>query len=169
MGRATAFLFFVSLLTPACDRRSLGSSGTFDLAFPTGLTGDFGAPGDMASTVDGSTTDLAKGGSPASVSCGLSTCDVSGGNVCCILGSLCQPPPCNGPSQVDACDGPEDCAAGQTCCLYVGAVFGTACTANCTTTGDQRGAICHTQADCAPGAMCEQLEVGGNLKGCFAQ
>ena len=49
-----------------------------------------------------------------------------------------------------ACDGPEDCDAGQECCF---ANFATACAAEptCRASGNE---ICVTTADCAEGETC---------------
>ena len=88
----------------------------------------------------------------ASITCGASSC--SGGDICCIphdtpLTPSCAAGPCATNQYTRACDGPEDCAMGTTCCggntgfWTATCSVGSGCGAN-----DQ---ICHTSADC-PGS-----------------
>jgi hypothetical protein len=107
-------------------------------------------------------------GPPVGVPCGEQFCDTSGGLVCCEGFPLaCQKPPCGPGIQTDGCDGPEDCGGGLHCCLLISPFFGTTCVADCSQAGNQRGTICHTDADCAANEQCLQLEVSGGLRGCY--
>lgn len=97
------------------------------------------------------------------IRCRFETCDV-GDEVCCepYAGDASgQHPTCGAPgscawSEV-ACDGPEDCQAGQVCCVTSRVRSGgsttplSRCTsaAACTTLRK-----CHTRADCAPALDC---------------
>jgi hypothetical protein len=116
---------------------------------------------------DASAPDLAGSDAMVGVPCNNLFCDTSNGNVCCEgFPPTCSATPCPVGIQSDACDGPEDCP-GRFCCLLVAPLFGTECVTSCGQTGDQRGLICHTDADCPPNQACLQLEVSGGLSGCF--
>jgi hypothetical protein len=156
-----ASFILLGLAAASCNRAPLSGAET-DLAGPG--TFDSGALDLLASPAADS------GAFARGVTCGSTSCDTTRGNVCCeTFPPMCTAMPCPRGVQTTGCDGPEDCANGQVCCLLVAPIFGSACVADCQSTGDQRGRICHTRDDCPPNQQCVQLEVAGGLMGCFAQ
>lgn len=97
-------------------------------------------------------------GTTMGIMCGTEVC--TGTQTCCItrggggmmLSEACAAPgTCMGGATL-TCDGPEDCASGQSCC---GALTGGAAGAMCAAGTCMGGApLCHTTADCPMGSMC---------------
>lgn len=69
-------------------------------------------------------------------------CMTPGADTCIAAGGMCEGAPL-------ACDGPEDCGAGQDCCWFEGQ--GARCTSanQCGFTGAQSEPMCHVDADCS--------------------
>ena len=92
------------------------------------------------------------------VLCGGGECSLEG-NICCtgLGGQTCEPgamcPALNAPQ---LCDGPEDCAAGDTCC--VGFPSGAACRDAC---GGNEQTLCHFDQDCPAGQICKTCQYPG--------
>jgi hypothetical protein len=84
---------------------------------------------------------------PDEVACGEETCIPSAGEVCCVSmsGMTCElEADCTGFSAPASCDGPEDCPAGQHCC--VGFPAGARCIQDGCTNNDQE--LCNYANDC---------------------
>lgn len=103
------------------------------------------------------------GGAYAGIACGASIC--TSGAMCCVSGSApveqCVPTDGVGP-KCDfsaTCDGPEDCAPGESCCGPSGAKMQSYCAAGACPAGDT---LCHTSTDCADAASacCPAYEFG---------
>lgn len=112
--------------------------------------------GNVWENCDAACIDVCTGPGPApstaNITCGSSSC--TGGDICCIptntpLMPACAAAPCGSNEYTRACDGPEDCATGTTCCGGATGFWTTTCNvgSGCGT-NDQ---ICHTGADC-PGS-----------------
>ncbi len=87
------------------------------------------------------------------IGCGATLCEV-GSQVCCLAAETTpptmectSPTGCAGRTPV-ACDGPEDCAPGGTCC---GGGRAVECSAAACDEGDT---LCHRNTDCASGEVC---------------
>ena len=83
--------------------------------------------------------------------CGFGICEPSG-EVCCATGIPTSSEECTAPGAcagdfVLTCDGAEDCAEGERCCMPSGAVMQTTCASACAS-----GLfMCHVLADCDDG------------------
>lgn len=108
---------------------------------------------------------------PGHVSCGdaVADCDMEGGSNCCVSAAMttdCRQGDCGFGDTTTACDGPEDCGAGEVCCTHVNVPLGV--TSSCeppnpvangsrcaggSTIGDFE--LCHTDADCDPTSFCD--------------
>jgi len=96
-------------------------------------------------------------GTTTGVMCGTETCTAS--QECCVtrgsagmmISQTCTDPGmCTGAAL--ACDGPEDCAAGEACCgTFIGTTAGSMCVADSMCT---RGRFCHATTDCTGADMC---------------
>lgn len=112
------------------------------------------------------------GGSPGTgsqaysgVICEKVTCP----QLCCPGGS-CAPSSVGCGDFFMACDGPEDCPAGQVCCIGIGAHYGSADCENPADCGQSfQQVACHTTADC-PVGTCQQSQYSdvfvSTLRGC---
>ncbi|MBZ0230722.1 MAG: hypothetical protein K8M05_00100 [Deltaproteobacteria bacterium] len=125
---------------------------------------DARSPGDDASALDASTDAAASDGAidgarsgdgvvcaRADQACVEPTpecCDVMTGTDTCVATTEA----CAGDRL--ECDGPEDCAVGDECCLFQGQ--GSRCiqAGVCGTTGAISNEMCHAPTDCAQGEMC---------------
>src|SRR5258706_7159178 len=146
------------LVLAACSDRGLSTGAADFSSVPDAAAPDDARAPDLASV----SRDLAGG---IGVACGGTTCDTTSGLVCCeTFPATCVAGPCSPGTQTTGCDGPEDCA-GQICCLRI-QPFGSFCQPTCSTSGDERGRICHTLADCGPNQICCPLKVSGGLSGC---
>ncbi len=96
------------------------------------------------------------------VRCGGQPCSVTMGNVCCISlsGQQCVASAmCGGGlAAPQACDGPEDCPAGQRCC--VGFPQGASCSAMACPSGQQE--LCHAAEDCDGNRACTPCSFPGS-------
>lgn len=122
--------------------------------------GDDGGSGSPAS--DGGVDAGADpdGGVMGEIVCGGSLCDL-GAEVCCAtagevttFGCLASGAACAG--GVAACDGADDCEAGEACCIRFGggALPDSACEAASTCTGAGTSVACATVDDCPGGQVC---------------
>lgn len=102
------------------------------------------------------------GANAKGIACGDVTCD----NVCCPSNGACEADyvPCldeSGHGYYMECDGPEDCASGDVCCISVGAMAlgGSGCSkaSDCETTSMQQVA-CHGGGDCPSGTTCQPAD-----------
>jgi len=97
---------------------------------------------------------------PDEVACDGATCIPSQGEVCCVkmTGMECtSADACSGFASPASCDGPEDCPAGEHCC--VGFPAGARCIADGCTGSDQE--LCNYSNDC-PGAYCTACKGPGS-------
>jgi hypothetical protein len=130
----------------------------------TGGTG--GAAGASGTGGAGGTT----GTGPSGIRCGNAVCS-AGLQVCCVsLSSAaldCTPPAecTNMGGLAVSCDGPEDCGAGQHCCMPSGALMQTTCTSGSCLAGL---AMCHSSADCAPAETCCSITLSNYTYGTCA-
>lgn len=120
---------------------------------------------------------------PGRVECGDAACDAREGELCCHAEGRdpycarrsgrprCE---CSGlfcdTFEVD-CDGPEDCAAGQTCCAERGITDDEFRLVTCRERCDSgaitvRRVVCRDRAACADGAACESVDGPDGLRVC---
>jgi hypothetical protein len=149
-----------------------GSTMTGTVGLNTGGTTNGGSggtaitsEGGAATTADGGTGSMGTGGAPgtggtmgtnlnASVPCGWGFC--SAGYACCVNQSTgaqdCIPTHsvCSDSFLVN-CDGPEDCSAGQQCCMPSGTDIGNFCGSGECLYGLR---MCHGDTDCPQGQIC---------------
>jgi hypothetical protein len=96
-------------------------------------------------------SDTAPDGEPpfAGVLCGFGICGAS--EVCCVTaspaGEECTAPTACAGDFVLTCDGSEDCAEGEQCCMPSGAILQTPCAAACASGLP----MCHVVAECDDG------------------
>jgi hypothetical protein len=137
----------------------LGLSGAGCTAFFTATSNELAVPATGGTGGAGSGGALGTGGTTgtnpnASVLCGWGAC--SAGYACCVNPSTgaqdCLPSSsvCSDGFLV-SCDGSEDCAEGQHCCMPSGTVTGNACVSGECLTGL---AVCHGDTDCPEGQVC---------------
>ena len=100
-------------------------------------------------------------GSDNSVACGPTSapifCSLDGNQCCTKLNMAPTDDTCQADSAgscasgfvPETCDGPEDCATGQVCCVSQTAISCVA-TSSCA----QNNVVCHDASDCAPGYSC---------------
>jgi hypothetical protein len=110
-------------------------------------------------------------GADASLACGTSTC--GGGQVCCVMagyrndsgllnGSCTDPTGCS--AFALACNGAQDCPAGEVCCGQLSGTTATAsCQASCGPNDDQ---VCQMPKECPMGDGCRDYPFGGGIKTC---
>lgn len=92
------------------------------------------------------------GGPTSGIPCGFGFCDEP--NVCCVTEvpprqDCMEPTACAGLRV--SCDGPEDCGAGESCCMPSGAVMSTYCLSGTCPAGMT---ACHGVGDCGEGQVC---------------
>jgi hypothetical protein len=114
--------------------------------------GDGGGPTDALGQADARVRDprIMSDPDPDQVACGSATCVPSNGEVCCVsmTGMTCKAAAsCTGLAAPAACDGPEDCPAGQRCCI--GFPSGAKCTAGACSGNTQD--LCNYNDNCASG------------------
>jgi hypothetical protein len=113
------------------------------------------------------TPDAGADAGAAGVACGSLRC-AAGSAACCVRPSpapeTCEP--LDGGCPLGAgkfqCDGPEDCAAGQSCCGYSGRVGSFCGGASCFAE-----VLCHTAADC-PTSQANCCAAGNAYRSCGA-
>jgi hypothetical protein len=112
------------------------------------------------SEMGGSTPSMSNPlGNPESdqITCGTLSCDLTQ-NTCCIgfLGSECvagMNQMCGFGSVPQVCDGPEECAEGQSCCLDFGLPASYSCADQC-----MNVTLCHADSDCSTGETCKNCQ-----------
>jgi hypothetical protein len=162
--RVRSCLWFASfvVLAAACHSEAesggdlgadLSAGSGADLAQPAPLDGGTDDSGTLEPDAGGVVPMDA--GSIDHVACGMTPCDVTT-NVCCqafmggMVTSTCEPKAMCTMGVSRACDGTEDCTAGQVCC--VAALGATSCAASCPFFEPE---ACHSKTDC-PAAMMGQ-------------
>jgi hypothetical protein len=124
---------------------------------------------DLAHDLQSPAADLraADGASPGGpgVVCGTTVCLGAAG--CCTADGgrtgtcVAQPADCAATSVLFACDGPEDCAAGEACCGGIGN------SVSCTATAFCLGArLCHLPAACPAATSCCPYATGSPYRDC---
>lgn len=129
---------------------------------PAPAGGDAGVDAPSASSGSSSSSGGDSGARDPRVACSAAQCGAS--EVCCALKTEKWPNagcrPVGGCSDRElACDGPEDCPAGQSCCAERNAgvppgLGGAHCATTCPKTTD---ALCHSPADCG-GKSCAPFD-----------
>lgn len=138
---------------PGDDAGPTDDAGPGDDAGPTEDAGPMADAGPMRDV-----GPMRDAGGSVGVMCGDMTCSAT--EQCCIMGigsaGTCIPrgDSCTGASI--ACDGPEDCDAGEVCCGRAGGGGGgAACADSCGGPGGGGFELCHEMSDCSDGAdMC---------------
>jgi hypothetical protein len=124
-----------------------------------------GLPDGGSGTDAGTSPDLGGATQSLGVPCGDTVC--KDGAFCCHgHAASCGAFGCEPNVQANACDGPEDCPSGWSCCITSSEGFGTACATTCQPGFGPTGVICHGAADCGPSEECLRLEVAGTFFGC---
>jgi hypothetical protein len=143
--RTTALLLVLLLTSCAADESPIDApTSAADAPSGDGASTDGGA-------IDGATTGNGVVCARADQSCTGAMpecCDLMTGTDTCIAPSG----PCAGERL--ECDGPEDCAQGEECCLFDGQ--GSRCLDEgiCGTTGSISSTMCHVVAHCDQGELC---------------
>jgi hypothetical protein len=160
-------------MTTGSLRAALGALLTFaSLGLAFGCSSGDTSLGGNPNTCSGQNWRAA---TPDGVICpGAPDCLCSGGQVCCValvngkasIGSCNDLAACSGPAI--ACDGPEDCAAGQVCCWVDTVGGGSTCKAPIDCFGSQEAAACRDDSQCSGIEHCTPADPGSYLDGVAA-
>ena len=119
---------------------------------PASTDGGVAESGSSSSSSSSSSSGSSGDGGSVQVVCSGAQCGAS--EVCCALNAEkwssagCRPAGGCADREL-ACDGPEDCPKGQSCCAEIGATPPGLQGAHCATTCPKlANALCHTPADC---------------------